>query len=179
MKRRTTSMKRWLRRLAIGFAVVVVIGVLATHRMAWAMVRYSGSPGTLLVPVVGVKRAALHSSWNEPRSGGRKHAGIDIFAHRGTPVVAAAEGIVVRIGTTDRLGGNTVWVAGKPSTLYYYAHLDHFQKGLRVGDHVEAGDVLGYVGNTGNARTTPPHLHFGMYPLVRALWPVDPTSYLK
>ena len=105
-------LKRWLRRVAIGVAIVLVIGVLATHRMAWAMVRYAGSPGTLIVPVVGVKRAALHSSWDEPRSGHRKHAGIDIFAHRGTPVVAAAEGEVVRIGTTDRLGGNIVWVAG-------------------------------------------------------------------
>ncbi len=72
-----------------------------------------------------------------------------------------------------------MWVAGKPSTLYYYAHLDRFKKGLRVGDHVERGDLVGYVGNTGNARTTPPHLHFGMYPLARAFWPVDPTPYLK
>ena len=172
-------MKRWLRRAAIAFAVVVVVGVLATHRTAWALVRYSGSPGVLALPVYGLKRAALHSSWGEPRSGHRKHQGIDIFARRGTPVVAAAEGIVVRIGTTDRLGGNTVWVAGKPSTLYYYAHLDGFRPGLRVGEHVEAGTVLGRVGNTGNARTTPPHLHFGVYPAARAFWPVDPTPLLK
>jgi peptidoglycan LD-endopeptidase LytH len=173
------QLTRWLKRLGIAFVAVVIFGAILTHRTAWAMVRYAGSPGKLLVPVVGVKRPALHTSFGEPRSGGRKHAGMDIFAHRGTPVVAAAEGVVVRIGTTDRLGGNTVWVAGKPSTLYYYAHLDHFQTGLRVGDHVEAGDVVGYVGNTGNARTTPPHLHFGMYPLVRAFWPVDPAPYLK
>ncbi|HEY2743413.1 MAG TPA: M23 family metallopeptidase [Polyangia bacterium] len=173
------SLKRWLKRGAIAACVCFVLGVVVTHRTAWAMVRYSGSPGTLLVPVVGVKRPALHSSFGEPRSGHRTHAGIDIFARRGTPVVAAAEGMVVRIGTTDRLGGNTVWVAGKPSTLYYYAHLDHFEKALRVGDHVDAGDVLGYVGNTGNARTTPPHLHFGMYPLTRAFWPVDPAPFLK
>lgn len=172
-------MMRWLRRSAVALAVCFVVGVLATHRTAWAMVRYSGSPGQLLVPVVGVKRPALRSSWGEPRSGHRTHQGIDIFARRGTPVVAAAEGIVVRIGTTDRLGGNTVWVAGKPSTMYYYAHLSAFAKGLAVGDHVDAGDVVGYVGNTGNARTTPPHLHFGMYPLARGLWPVDPTPFLK
>jgi len=172
-------MKRWVRRAAIVFAAVLVVAVLATHRTAWALVRYSGSPGALALPVHGVKRAALHSSFGEPRSGHRKHQGIDIFARRGTPVVAAAEGVVVRIGTTDRLGGNTVWVAGKPSTLYYYAHLDGFRPGLRVGEHVEAGDVLGRVGNTGNARTTPPHLHFGVYPAVRAFWPVDPTPLLK
>ena len=172
-------MLRWCKRAAVGAAVVIVLGVLVTHRTAWALVRYSGSPGTLEVPVRGVKRPSLHSSFGEPRSGHRKHAGIDIFAHRGTPVVAAAEGVVVRIGTTDRLGGNTVWVAGKPSTLYYYAHLDHFASGLHVGDHVARGDTLGFVGNTGNARTTPPHLHFGMYPLARALWPIDPTPLLK
>ena len=169
----------WLRRLAVAGVVLLVVGVLATHRTAWALVRYSGSPGALEVPVHGVKRPSLRSSFGEPRSGHRKHAGIDIFARRGTPVVAAAEGLVVRIGTTDRLGGNTVWVAGKPSTLYYYAHLDRFAKGLRVGDHVERGDVVGYVGNSGNARTTPPHLHFGVYPAARAFWPVDPTPLLK
>jgi len=172
-------MKRWVRRAAIVFAAVLVVAVLATHRTAWALVRYSGSPGALALPVHGVKRAALHSSFGEPRSGHRKHQGIDIFARRGTPVVAAAEGVVVRIGTTDRLGGNTVWVAGKPSTLYYYAHLDRFARGLRVGDHVAPGDVLAYVGNTGNARTTPPHLHFGVYPAARAFWPVDPAPLLK
>jgi murein DD-endopeptidase MepM/ murein hydrolase activator NlpD len=172
-------MMRWLKRGVVAFVLCFVFGVIVTHRPAWAMVRYSGSPGTLAVPVVGVKRPALHSSFGEPRSGHRKHEGIDIFAHRGTAVVAAADGVVVRIGTTDRLGGNTVWVAGKPSTLYYYAHLDRFAKGLRVGDHVEAGDELGLVGNTGNARTTPPHLHFGMYPLTRAFLAVDPAPYLK
>ena len=172
-------MKRWLRRAAIVAAVVLVVGGLATHRTAWALVRYAGSPGVLAVPVQGVRRPALRSSFGEPRSGHRTHAGIDIFAHRGTPVVAAAEGLVVRIGTTDRLGGNTVWVAGKPSTLYYYAHLDHFARGLHVGDHVAPGDLVGYVGNTGNARTTPPHLHFGVYPAARAFWPVDPTPLLK
>ena len=172
-------MMRWCKRAAIAFAVVVVVGVLVTHRTAWALVRYSGSPGALELPVHGVKRAALRSSWGEPRSGHRKHQGIDIFARRGTPVVAATEGMVVRIGTTDRLGGNTVWVAGKPSTLYYYAHLDGFRPGLRVGEHVVAGDVLGRVGNTGNARTTPPHLHFGVYPAAGAFWPVDPTPLLK
>ncbi|MGZ3406614.1 MAG: M23 family metallopeptidase [Polyangia bacterium] len=172
-------MRTWLERAAVAGAVLFVLGVIVTHQTAWALVRYSGSPGTLEVPVRGIKRPALRSSWGEPRSGHRRHQGIDIFARRGTPVVAAAEGIVVRIGTTDRLGGNTVWVAGKPSTLYYYAHLDGFRPGLRVGEHVEAGEVLGRVGNTGNARTTSPHLHFGMYPLVRAFWPIDPATMLK
>lgn len=170
---------KWTKRALIVGAMIFGLMTLMAHRTAWSMVRYAGSPGTLTVPVQGVTRAALRSSWGDPRSGHRHHQGIDIFARRGTPVVAAAEGEIVRIGTTDRLGGNTVWVAGKPSTLYYYAHLDGFRPGLHVGEHVEAGDVLGRVGNTGNARTTPAHLHFGVYPLVRAFWPTDPAPLLK
>jgi murein DD-endopeptidase MepM/ murein hydrolase activator NlpD len=170
---------KWFKRGVIVVVVCLALAALVSHRTAWAMVRYSASPGVLVVPVAGLSRASLHSSWGDPRSGGRHHQGIDVFAKRGTPVIAAADGEVIRIGTTDRLGGNTVWVAGKPSTLYYYAHLDHHRAGLRVGDHVDAGDVLGYVGNTGNARTTPSHLHFGVYPMARAFWPVDPAPLFK
>jgi murein DD-endopeptidase MepM/ murein hydrolase activator NlpD len=172
-------MTRRLKRALLGALVVVSFAVLVSHRTAWAMVRFAASPGILEVPVVGVTRPSLRSSFGEPRSGHRRHRGIDIFARRGTPVVAAAEGVVVRIGTTDRLGGNTVWVAGRPSTLYYYAHLDGFAPGLRVGDHVSPGDVLGRVGTTGNARGTPPHLHFGIYPLSRGFAAVDPAPVLK
>jgi murein DD-endopeptidase MepM/ murein hydrolase activator NlpD len=172
-------LKRWLRRALVVGVVVLLLGVLVTHRTAWALVRYARSPSSLTMPVQGVARAGLRSSWGEPRSGHRSHQGIDIFARRGTPVVAAAAGEVVRVGTTDRLGGNTVWVAGQGAVLYYYAHLDQHRPGLHVGERVEPGTVLGRVGTTGNARGTPPHLHFGMYPLSRALWPVDPTPFLQ
>jgi peptidoglycan LD-endopeptidase LytH len=172
------GIRRWFWRVTIVGAVVAVVATFVMHRTAWALVRYAAAPNELTVPVQGVKRGALHSSWGEPRSGHRSHQGIDIFARRGTPVVAATAGMVVRIGH-DHLGGNVVWVAGRPSTLYYYAHLDSFWPGLRVGDRVDAGTPLGRVGNTGNARTTPPHLHFGMYPAVRAFWPVDPTPVLQ
>jgi murein DD-endopeptidase MepM/ murein hydrolase activator NlpD len=179
IERASLSAWKWFKRGVIAVVVLLAIAALAQHQTAWAMVRYSGSPGQLVVPVLGLSRASLHSSWGEPRSGHRSHQGMDIFARRGTPVVAATDGVVIRIGTTDRLGGNTVWVAGKPSTLYYYAHLDHFRPGLHVGEKVDAGDVLGFVGNTGNARTTPPHLHFGVYPMMRAFWPMDPAPLLK
>jgi murein DD-endopeptidase MepM/ murein hydrolase activator NlpD len=172
-------MTRWLKRVLLCALVVVSLTVLWGRRTAWALVRFAGSPGILRVPVVGVARPSLRSSFGEPRSGHRRHQGIDIFARRGTPVVAAAEGMVVRIGTTDRLGGNTVWVAGRPSTLYYYAHLDGFRPGLQVGEHVGPGDVIGRVGTTGNAKGTPPHLHFGIYPLSRAFAPLDPAAMLK
>lgn len=169
---------RWLKRALVAGALLLVVGVLATHRTAWALLRYAAPPSELTVPVAGAARASLRSSWGEPRSGGRHHEGIDIFARRGTPVVAAADGEVVRIGR-DRLGGNVVWVAGGGARLYYYAHLDRFEPGLRVGQGVGAGAPLGRVGTTGNARGTPPHLHFGVYPAARAFLAVDPAPLLR
>jgi murein DD-endopeptidase MepM/ murein hydrolase activator NlpD len=169
---------RWLRRAVVAIGGLTLVALLVTHRTAWALARYAAPPAELVVPVVGVERQALRSSWGEPRSGHRRHAGIDIFARRGTPIVAAAEGEIVRIGTTDPLGGNTVWIAGRGARLYYYAHLESFRSGLRLGEHVEAGTPIGSVGTTGNARGTSPHLHFGVYPLAHAFWPVDPAPLL-
>lgn len=77
-------------------------------------------------------------------------------------MLSATAGIVTKIGQ-DRLGGNVVLVLGPGGRSYYYAHLSHHAELLRTGDDVIPGDVLGYVGNTGNARGTPPHLHFGIY----------------
>jgi murein DD-endopeptidase MepM/ murein hydrolase activator NlpD len=85
---------------------------------------------------------------------------------------------VFRIGH-DRLGGNVVWVAGEGMSLFYYAHLERFCAGLAVGDEVTAGTTLGFVGNTGNAATTPPHLHFGIYPARRGFRAVDPFRLLE
>jgi murein DD-endopeptidase MepM/ murein hydrolase activator NlpD len=169
--------KRWLKRGAIVAAVVVLMGMLITHRTAWALMCYAAPPSRLTVPVEGVTRRGLHSSWGEARSGHRRHQGIDIFARRGTPVLAAAAGEVVRIGQ-DRLGGNVVWVAGEGARLYYYAHLSAFREGLHVGEHLRSGEELGRVGNSGNARDTPPHLHFGIYPALRAFAPIDPAGPL-
>lgn len=116
----------------------------------------------LAMPVEGVRVRAVGDSWHAPRSGGRLHEGQDIFAARGTAVRSAAEGYVVRLGETA-LGGNTVWVAGAGGRNYYYAHLDSYAPGLAVGDYVTTETVLGFVGTTGNAAGTAPHLHFGVY----------------
>lgn len=119
------------------------------------------APERVSVPVQGVRPAALRDSWGGPRSGGRRHEGIDILAPRGTRVVAAVDGLVWRIGT-DRLGGLVVWQLGPGGQMHYYAHLDR-QAVWRPGDRVSIGDTLGYVGTTGNARGGPPHLHYGIY----------------
>lgn len=145
-------------------------------RDAWA---YRRAPTTMAVPVAGLAPSGLVSTWHAPRSGGRRHEGADLFARRGTPVVSCVDGSVWRVGH-DALGGQVVWVLGEGRTLYYYAHLDAFADGLHVGQRVRRGAVLGHVGNTGNARTTPPHLHFGMYRVGwRGLSAVDPVPRLK
>lgn len=132
------------------------------------------APVALPVPVEGVAQRALRDTWHGMRSGGRKHEGIDIFAPRGRPVLSATEGIVTRVGT-NRLGGKVVWVIGPGRQLHYYAHLDDYAA-IRAGDIVAAGTVLGYVGTTGNARGTPPHLHYGIYTAGGA---INPFPLLK
>ncbi len=119
------------------------------------------TPDHVDVPVAHVAARDLRDSWGGARSGGRHHEGIDIFAPRGTPVVAATDGLVWRVGT-DPLGGLVVWVLGPGRQMHYYAHLDRYA-GVRRGDRVTAGDTVGYVGTTGNARGGPPHLHYGIY----------------
>jgi murein DD-endopeptidase MepM/ murein hydrolase activator NlpD len=131
---------------------------------------------TLRLPVDRATRDSIQSFFRDPRDGGqREHHGIDIFAGRGTPVVAAAGGIVSSVGT-NALGGNIVFVAVPARReSHYYAHLD--EQSVQTGTLIAAGDVLGTVGNTGNARTTAPHLHFGIYTFGRG--PVDPLPYLR
>jgi murein DD-endopeptidase MepM/ murein hydrolase activator NlpD len=127
----------------------------------------------LLFPVRGRGRGNIQSFFGAAR-GARGHQGIDIFAPRGTPVVAATDGW---ISSTDpnELGGNVVWLWDeRRGQSLYYAHLD--RHAVRRGDRVAKGDVLGFVGNTGNARTTAPHLHFGIYR--RGLGAIDPLYYV-
>ncbi len=116
----------------------------------------------LSFPVDGVNGSAIWSGFGAERDGGRRaHRGVDIFAARGTPVLAATDGWVTRVETT-RVGGNVVWMQPLFGNMrVYYAHLH--EQWVEPGDFVLAGQPLGSVGNTGNAVTTPPHLHFGVY----------------
>lgn len=134
------------------------------------------SGGSLPFPVEAASQHDIGGRFGAARDGGaRKHHGVDIFAKRGTPVLAVIDGHA-RTGTGG-IGGNHVWLSGGMlgfgRARYYYAHLDSFE--IESGDSVKKGDILGYVGNTGNASTTPPHLHFGIY----SGGPVDPVPFLK
>ena len=130
---------------------------------------------SLAFPVRGMDQRAVGSSFGAARdSGRRRHEGVDIFAPRRTPVVAAVDGWITR-QTTNRLGGKVVWLWAPSRRLsLYYAHLD--EQAVSPGDRVAAGDVIGYVGNTGNARGTSPHLHFGVYAALDGA--VDPVPFI-
>ncbi len=116
----------------------------------------------LINPVSGATNKSIKSFYGDSRDGGkRKHEGVDIFAPKGTAVVAPTSGVVTRVGT-GKLGGNVIWMRDqKRGHSYYFAHLD--KQLVATGAIVKKGDTLGTVGNTGNARFTPPHLHFGIY----------------
>ncbi|HVR44829.1 MAG TPA: M23 family metallopeptidase [Thermoanaerobaculia bacterium] len=131
---------------------------------------------SLILPVANLHPRTLSDSWGAPRDGGRRrHRGIDIFAPRGTPIVAVADGVVTYIGNQPK-GGRCLWLATETGLSFYYAHLDRWAPGLYEGMSVRQGVTLGFVGNTGNALTTPPHLHFSVvdgddsvnpYPILR------------
>lgn len=130
----------------------------------------------LAFPVQGGSNRAVQSLFGADRDAGRRsHHGIDIFAPRGTPVLAATDG-VVRSTSPNELGGNVVWLSdSRRGQTLYYAHLD--AHAVNAGQRVQMGDTLGFVGNTGNARTTRPHLHFGIYR--RGQGPVDPYPFVR
>lgn len=124
---------------------------------------YSQAPAEALpVPVHGITLSQIADTWGEARSEGRTHEGVDIFAARNTPVYAATSGYVLRVGE-NRLGGIIVFTVGPGGVRYYYAHLERVANGVQVGTPVTTDTVIGFVGNSGNAETTPPHLHFGLY----------------
>ncbi len=147
---------------------------MAVPRTTWEIARMP-PPSTLPVPVEGVRATRIADTFGAPRGSDRTHAGVDIFATRGTPVLSATRGIVVSV-RDGGLGGRQVWVLGPARERHYYAHLEDWQPGLAEGDVVHPGTPLGTVGTTGNARGTPPHLHYGIYGAGGAY---DPLPLLK
>lgn len=130
---------------------------------------------SLVFPVADATTRSIGSYFGDSREAGRRvHHGVDIFAPRGTPVVASSEAYVSRVDTTE-VGGRVIWLRdSQRGASIYYAHLH--EPLVRAGARVSPGDTIGLVGNTGNARTTPPHLHFGIY--LRGEGPFDPWDFL-
>ena len=139
-------------------------------RTLWELSRMP-PPETLPVPVQGVAPRQVADTFGAPRGADRTHEGVDIFAARGTPVASTTRGVVLAIRERG-LGGRQVWVLGPAGERHYYAHLDDWAPALAEGHVVQPGTPLGTVGNTGNARTTPPHLHYGVYGSEGALDPL-------
>lgn len=141
--------------------------------------------GTLLVPVKDVRPAELTDTFDDARGGGsRVHEALDIMAPRGTPVLAATDGRIEKLFDSVA-GGHTIYQFDRAGRFaYYYAHLDRYAPALKEGQQVRRGDVIGYVGSTGNASEDAPHLHFAIFALgpEKKWWegtPIDPFPLLS
>ena len=148
------------------------LGESATRPFKYASLLAKEPEEKINIPIRGLKRSQIANTWGAPRGTDRTHQGQDLFAPRGTPIYSATEGYIWRIGE-NALGGNTVWVIGAGGRVYYYAHLDRYAEDLEVGDAVTTDTVVGYVGTTGNAKGTPPHLHFVVYTSGGAINPLE------
>ena len=138
----------------------------------------------LTLPVKGIDSHDLQDTFDDKRGEGRRHEALDILAARNTPVLAVEDGAVARL-FTSKAGGLTVYQFDPSSTYaYYYAHLERYAPGLADGDRVKRGQVLGYVGTSGNAPPDTPHLHFAIFKLTdkKQWWqgtPIDPFAVLR
>lgn len=152
--------------LGHGFLWIKGVPIPVAYQMVYLSFQALPKENSLPNPV---PKQRFIDTWGAPRSGGRKHEGVDIFAKRGTPVVSNIDGIVWKM-ENNRLGGTSVWLFGAGGAFHYYTHLDRYGK-IKPYQYVKRGDIIAYVGNTGNARKTPPHLHYGIYVRGKAINP--------
>jgi murein DD-endopeptidase MepM/ murein hydrolase activator NlpD len=164
------------------FAVIVAVFAGAT-----AVIAYFQTPiesRTLELPVAHMKLSDMLDTFNQARGGERRHEATDIVAPRGTPVLAVEDGTIVKLFWSVP-GGRTIYQFDPSERYcYYYAHLDGYESHLSEGLHVRGGQVIGYVGTTGNAPANSPHLHFGITEIGadKKWWggrPIDPYPLLK
>jgi murein DD-endopeptidase MepM/ murein hydrolase activator NlpD len=157
-------------------ASVATAGTVAEEDLGYLRLRM------LMVPVKGVSPSKVPDSFNARRGSSRRHNACDILAPRGTPVLSADDGRVFRL-RRNSLGGIVVYAIDPGERfIYYYAHLDHYREGLKEGPPLAKGEVIGYVGTTGNAPPDTPHLHFQVMRMTseRKYWdgvPVDPKPF--
>jgi murein DD-endopeptidase MepM/ murein hydrolase activator NlpD len=136
--------------------------------------RSRATKGGFAFPVLGKHRYS--DDWGAPRQHTGRHEGNDIFAPAGTPVVAVTDGTLRRVGTAP-IPGNRLYLYSDEGDYYFYGHLSSFESGARSGVRVKAGQPLGYVGSTGDAEPTPPHVHFEIHP--GGGGPVNPYPFLR
>lgn len=146
--------------MSVGLPRALLLSAVFCTAMAGAP---AAAEDRLVVPVEGVRREQLSDTWGQSRAGGqRAHEAIDIMARRGTPVLAAAAGMVEKLFVSVR-GGTTIYVRSPDRRMiYYYAHLDRYAAGLAERQEVRSGQVIAYVGSSGDASPDAPHLHFGV-----------------
>lgn len=179
-------MLRFILTLFLGFSILWIAACTSTPQkpsssLPPAQVQKLKSmqlKSSLPIPVKNIQARQLKDTWGASRSHGRTHEGIDIMAPRGTKVLSATEGLIADL-RNNNLGGKVVWILGPGGSWHYYAHLNEHKRGLNVGDYVKKGDLIGYVGNTGNARHTAPHLHYGIYLEGKGRGVVNPYPYLR
>ena len=135
----------------------------------------------LMVPVEGVQPRDLRDTFHAARSGGRIHMATDILAMRGTPVISASDGRIIKLANGGS-GGITIYVADASGRyLHYYAHLDGYAKDIKDGLQVKEGQVIGFVGTTGNAPPNTPHLHYQVMRSDKDYWngtPIDVRAFM-
>jgi murein DD-endopeptidase MepM/ murein hydrolase activator NlpD len=167
----TKRMRNLVKLFAVTVLVVLVLSISGVGAAAWDKLLFYGHVARLYtrepdsrlsMPLQDVLKRQVGNTWHAPRGTDRLHEGQDIFAPKGTPIYSATSGFVYNVGENN-LGGQTVSVIGDGGRVYYYAHLDSYAPGIAVGESVTRQTLLGYVGTTGNAQGTPPHLHFGVY----------------
>lgn len=138
----------------------------------------AGGPAKLMIPVEGIKPSDLSDNYNQPRGADATHEALDIMAPKGTRVVATADGKVAKLFNSKK-GGLTVYQFDPTeTTAYYYAHLDRYADGIKEGDVLKRGDLVGYVGVTGNSDPNGPHLHFAVFELTaeKQWWKGTPVN---
>lgn len=150
--------ERWAREAALARAREAARSAYISPRTT---VAGSLPTGDYPFPVAGPTR--FTDDWLAPRPGGRHHQGIDLFAERGTPIVAIADGTLDNVGYNG-LGGWRLWLRDRAGNTFYFAHLQAFARGTVEGATVARGTVIGFVGDSGDALGTPPHLHFEVHP---------------
>jgi murein DD-endopeptidase MepM/ murein hydrolase activator NlpD len=168
---------------AFGAAVAIAAWAASGDRVViHDVVVQEQTPSGIIIPVAGIQRSQLRDNFADPRTG-HVHNALDIMAPRGTPVLAAVDGSVRKL-FTSRAGGLTIYEFDRgEEKVYYYAHLDHYAQGLHEGSQIARGDVIGYVGTTGNAPANSPHLHFAIQvlPSTKEWWKgraIDPFPIL-